>query len=395
LFHGGDRDAALRDACDNWLKVDGEPWNKVRQREYMEKKAQQSVDFDDEREDSDCPLKKLKSLSANGKSAKMRAQMLDDTYILKDLAILGQWTVFYAAPNAGKTLLTLWLLREAIGSGQVNGADVYYCNYDDHYKGGVEKLEIAEQAGFQMVLPNVSGSRPDQIVELMQGLTETNKARGQVIILDTLKKFTDLMDKGKASEFGDVARLFITAGGSIIGLAHVNKHKDDSGKSVYEGTSDIYNDTDCTFIIEKISDDTQETHVVQFDHGKQRGDTALKQSFQYTKAKGGDYMDIFNSVERISDDQTNQQKAASQKARQRKDDDEVIRQIKRVIEQGAYSKSDLVKKVMTEYAISRARILKLLDRYDAPITLGGQWFVDVSDKNRHTYVLFGEVDEDN
>ena len=44
LFHGGDRDAALRDACDNWLKVDGEPWNKVRQREYMEKKALQSFD---------------------------------------------------------------------------------------------------------------------------------------------------------------------------------------------------------------------------------------------------------------------------------------------------------------------------------------------------------------
>jgi hypothetical protein len=36
LAHGGDQNAAIKDAGDNWLLINGEPWNKVSQREYME-----------------------------------------------------------------------------------------------------------------------------------------------------------------------------------------------------------------------------------------------------------------------------------------------------------------------------------------------------------------------
>jgi len=39
LEHGGDHDAALKDAGDNWLVIGGEPWNKVRRREYAQEKA--------------------------------------------------------------------------------------------------------------------------------------------------------------------------------------------------------------------------------------------------------------------------------------------------------------------------------------------------------------------
>jgi len=38
LGHGGNQVAATKDACDNWLLINGEPWNKVSQREYMEEK---------------------------------------------------------------------------------------------------------------------------------------------------------------------------------------------------------------------------------------------------------------------------------------------------------------------------------------------------------------------
>ena len=36
LFHQGDTEAALKDAGDNWLKIDGEPWNKAVQREWAQ-----------------------------------------------------------------------------------------------------------------------------------------------------------------------------------------------------------------------------------------------------------------------------------------------------------------------------------------------------------------------
>ena len=59
-------------------------------------------------------LDRLHGFSITGNSAAMRKQMLDDVFVLRDLALLGQWTLLYAAPNTGKTLITLWLIAEAL-----------------------------------------------------------------------------------------------------------------------------------------------------------------------------------------------------------------------------------------------------------------------------------------
>ena len=83
-------------------------------------------------------LTTLRGLSITGSSEDMRKQMLNDAFVLKDIAILGQWTTIYAAPNTGKTLLTLWLLREALFEEVIEGALVFYVNADDNYRGIVE-----------------------------------------------------------------------------------------------------------------------------------------------------------------------------------------------------------------------------------------------------------------
>ena len=140
-------------------------------------------------------LDRLHGYSITGSSEAMRQQMLDDTFVLQDVAILGQWTTLYAAPNTGKTLITLWLLREALQSFCLDGDDVFYVNADDNYRGIVEKTELAEQWGFHMVAPNQNGFSSAEITQLMIELSETGEAKGVVIILDTLKKFTDLMHK--------------------------------------------------------------------------------------------------------------------------------------------------------------------------------------------------------
>ena len=43
LWHGGDHDAALKDAGNNWLKIGGESWNKVVQREYAKAQAEKAA----------------------------------------------------------------------------------------------------------------------------------------------------------------------------------------------------------------------------------------------------------------------------------------------------------------------------------------------------------------
>lgn len=43
LFHGGDQSKALKDAGDSWLFIDGESFNKVAQRQYMQEKSAQEI----------------------------------------------------------------------------------------------------------------------------------------------------------------------------------------------------------------------------------------------------------------------------------------------------------------------------------------------------------------
>ena len=60
--------------------------------------------------------------------------MLEDKFILGRIAILGQMTAVYAKPNTGKTVLTLWLLVEAIKNNGICPSDIYYINADDSHK---------------------------------------------------------------------------------------------------------------------------------------------------------------------------------------------------------------------------------------------------------------------
>jgi putative DNA primase/helicase len=46
LQHQGNMKAALKDAGDNFITIGGEPWNKVKQREYMHNKSMAEVDFE-------------------------------------------------------------------------------------------------------------------------------------------------------------------------------------------------------------------------------------------------------------------------------------------------------------------------------------------------------------
>ena len=199
------------------------------------------------------PIEQLNKYSLTGQSARLRRQMLVDKFVLNKIAILGQWTTIYGAPNSGKTLLTKWLLREALLSDEIDGESLYYINADDNYRGLVDKIELAEVWGMHVIAPHHNGFDIAQIAALMSEMGHGGTARGAVFILDTLKKFTDLMDKRAASEFGQVARGFVSAGGTLIALAHTNKHPDAEGKRVYPGTSDIVDDSDCCFVIDKVS----------------------------------------------------------------------------------------------------------------------------------------------
>ena len=72
------------------------------------------------------PVFPLRNRSIVGSLAEMKAQMLADVFVLDGIALLGQLTVIYAKPNAGKTLTTIFMLKESIKAGRIKGEDVFY-----------------------------------------------------------------------------------------------------------------------------------------------------------------------------------------------------------------------------------------------------------------------------
>ena len=335
------------------------------------------------------PLGRLKGFSITGRSSDLRQQMLDDKFVLDQIAILGQWTNLYAAPNTGKTLLTLTMLRDQIRANVICGEQVFYVNADDTYRGMVEKLEIAESIGLQMLVPNQQGFVVSNIVDLMTDLAIANEAANVVIVLDTLKKFTDLMDKRVASQFGNIARGFVAAGGTLITLAHTNKHKDSQGKSIYSGTSDITDDGDCFYIIDKIGVDKgfgTERYTVEFTNDKNRGDVAGTVGFSFEKRVGETYADLLDSVKRFSSGEIERSKVAKEVQAELDDDADLIAAVADCLGAVINTKSAIVKKVRESTGDSNDKVRKLMAKRTGTFyELGHRWTVIKGANNAQFY----------
>ena len=340
------------------------------------------------------PISLLYSFSVSGSSQQMRLKMLNDVFVMEGTAILGQWTTIYAAPNTGKTLLTLWLLHEQIEAKVIEGSKVFYVNADDTYRGAVDKTELAERWGMHILLPHNNEFRAGDIVVLMEGLARADQAKGVVLVLDTLKKFTDLMDKRAASIFGITARGFISAGGTLICLAHTNKHKDVDGRGVYSGTSDVVDDSDCVYIVDKINsegDDLSRVHTVEFVNKKARGDVSSTVAFRYTRSTGESYSNLLDSVQRIGSSDIEHLKRQADISKQLEEDDEIISAIRDCITAGIVTKSEIIKHVVEKTAATHNRVRGVIKHWTGEFySQGHRWKCNVESHNAYQYSLLKE-----
>ena len=340
-------------------------------------------------------LEQLSAYAMNGRSAEMRQQMLDDKYVLDRIAILGQWTTFYAAPNTGKTLLTIWMLVQQVKAGEIDGSKIHYVNADDHYKGSVEKLELLEPHKINVLIPNQNNFDTDKLTRLIGQLTKDNEAMGQVIILDTLKKFTDLMDKKAATAFGKLARSFVGAGGTIITLAHTNKNRNDEGKRVFGGTSDILDDCDCSYVIDGGGPDGHNKYRAIFDNNKARGDVAQKVAFQYSKLDGCTYEQLLNSIVRLGKKEA---KAADKENQLRKDirvDKTTVDAILEALGDGELSTQAILSHVTEETPIGRRPAkIALIKWTGEDYDQGHRWTFRRGEKNEKLYTRLSNPIDD-
>ncbi|RKX65813.1 MAG: hypothetical protein DRP42_04195 [Tenericutes bacterium] len=216
----------------------------------------------------------LADYSINNETKRLRQEMKEAVFILEGVAIRGQFTAICAPGNGGKTLLTIAGLMKSVQAGIIKGKDVFYINVDDNQRGAIEKTEVVEKLGIHMIVPVLAdtektGNTPFNFHEIMEDDIENKTVDGKIIIIDTYKKFTNTMDKEAQSKFNELMRRFVTLGGSVIVLTHVNKNRDQEGNLVWGGTSDLIDDCDSGWIIDNTV--TPDGITYEFIYKKGRG----------------------------------------------------------------------------------------------------------------------------
>jgi hypothetical protein len=328
----------------------------------------------------------LDRFSLRGMSDTLSLKIGKETPILGGLALIGQSTFKYAAPNTGKTLITIALLCEDIKAGRIDPNSLYYIDVDDTARGLVEKLSVAEEFGFHMLSEGHNNFKTSEFLGILSDMIEQDQAHGVVIVLDTTKKFADLMDKKKTSLFMSVIRPFVAKGGTVIGMAHTNKNPGSNGKVIYGGTTDLRDDCDCCHTIEVIDTDGHEK-TVGFNSLKSRGNVLKQAAYRYTTAPASSYNEILLSVEEINDAEC----ATVKQQVQIRNDSEIIDIVFSLIAGGTNTKMALASAVAIDAKISKNRALKIIERYTGGDLNLHKWQFSVLEHNKKVYAPLAKV----
>ena len=335
-------------------------------------------------------LEKLRKLSINDELDEMRKQARAATYIAGRMALAGQLTVLYAGPNTGKTLLSLRLVSEAIANGTA-GEHVYHINLDDSYEGLISKAELGVRHGFGVISPTKFSHPNKNFAELVGALIKDGVANQTVFIMDTVKKFVDVMDKKASSEFTTTCRRLTSAGGSIIALAHVNKNRGEENKGIPAGTSDILDDCDCAYVIdllkeERVTDGSKRT--VEFQNKKARGPVVKNAVYSYINFDDSDYNRIFESVSLVDGNEADLLRAEKAVEFEQNKDADLIKEISKMLQSsGETLQQDILTQVCSSDSYPRRSVLACLHRWSRPENEDGLWLASKGQKNSRLYKM--------
>ena len=173
--------------------------------------------------------------------------MLDAEFVIPDLAISSQITVVAGKPGCGKTTILTSELRN------LTNYNILYINMDCGAADVKHWRRLADEGGYRLITPQFNGAAA--ISQLMDNLARLSSSEVSlahyIIVIDTLKKVGDLMNKGAVKRLMGMLRALTAKQATVICAAHVNKHRDPSGKLVFEGVGDIEADCDNLLYLEK------------------------------------------------------------------------------------------------------------------------------------------------
>jgi hypothetical protein len=159
--------------------------------------------------------------------------------------------------------------------------------------------------------------------------------------------------------------LFVQAGGTVIALAHTNKHKDGDGRAIYEGTADVVADFDAAYTLELDTPADSGKRQVTFHNFKSRGPNAQKVSFTYDASEGKTWGERFDSVRKIDTAAAQKAVEAMRADAQLDDDRSIVNFLKGRMDAGPIARKALVQEMLgIEGSGSRSQRERVLDRYD-------------------------------
>jgi len=169
-------------------------------------------------------------------------KMLAQKFIVPNLIPQGSINVYPSPPNGGKTSIFTHLSEKMAR----DGYKVFYINADANPSQLKAQKDKAENSGFNILAPDAKDSGGvsgllNHLRKLANFNVELNQA---VLIFDTMKKFTDMLDKKQVKEFIALLRSLVAKGATICLLGHTNKYPDKDGNLIFEGVGDLRADVD-------------------------------------------------------------------------------------------------------------------------------------------------------
>jgi len=234
------------------------------------------------------------------------------------------------------------------------------------------------------------------------GLCDNGVASGTVFIFDTLKKFVNVMNKEKQSEFYKLMRRYVMSGGTVLTLGHCNKNPDENGKPVVAGTQDISDDVDALYVIDVI--EGADSTVVEIEKRKNRGMGVEVAYYTFGNVHGLEsedatgkhinrYRALLNTVMPLANSTANVSKGMMDRQHSIQKYQHVIDAIRVEIFAGVGQQEQIVEAVNTAHGFGKNLIRKVLsvhtwtstDNYVAGA--GFLWFCVQGSNNSKNYTL--------
>ena len=181
------------------------------------------------------------------------AEIMDAEFIISDLIISAHITVIAAQPGRGKTSIVMFESANMVKAGY----RVMYTNMDCSAGDVKYWHQQAKAGGFKMITPHFKGA--EGVKQWLKGLADMaagdRDLSGLVVVVDTLKKISDMLHKTQVRRTFNLLRAMTAKGATVVCLAHCNKHRGVDGDLIFEGTGDVMSDCDDMLYLESEKDE--------------------------------------------------------------------------------------------------------------------------------------------